>query len=530
MVPLACGERVVSFGEAPISVASTGTPPTSEPPTRVATSGVIVCADPAQRSIRPFEIRSHTTIPPGPEAWIWGGAALVGDFDGDGDHDVGAPAEGFMGAYQNVDGSAFPNTEVFLGLDLTFGSAATVVDYDGDADFDILLARFDRPTALLRNDGVGVFVDVAAEAGIATTCPAQTTSWADYDRDGDLDLFIGCTGAAPYYASTNLEPGQPKALYANLGDGTFRDDSAMLPQAAHDAYTYAGGFHDLDRDGWADLFLVNDYGALGGNVVLVNRGGVFAQSVGMGLDVVVAGTGLGAGDINEDGIPDFLVPDWRDLRLLISKAGVWADGSEARHLTVDADRDQTTAWGAEMVDLDNDGDLDALVNYGFTSILDPDPRNTTEQPDAAYVQQADGSFIDLAPSWGIADLGTNRGLVAAELNGDGFPDVIKRDLDGPDVLYLSACDASGWLRIRLHAPGLNRHAVGAVVTVSVGDRRWTRDILAGGTSYASAGPPEAHLGLGDIDQVDVIEVRWPDGAVTTTRDVLSRQVVDITRE
>jgi hypothetical protein len=94
----------------------------------------------------------------------------------------------------------------------------------------------------------------------------------------------------------------------------------------------------------------------------------------------------------------------------------------------------------------------------------------------------------------------------------------------------STCDDSAWLRIRLHQPGMNRFAVGAWIVAHAGDERWTGVVRAGGTNHASGGPPEIHLGLGDVDAIDVLEIHWPDGETSRVLGVDTRRVLDVTRE
>ena len=130
---------------------------------------------------------------------------------------------------------------------------------------------------------------------------------------------------------------------------------------------------------------------------------------------------------------------------------------------------------------------------------------------------------------GIADPGVGRGFIAADLNDDGWLDLFKRDLDGPDLLYLSRCCAEGWLRVQLRDPGMNHFAIGARIEVHAGERVWWRVVTAGGLNYASSGPPEVHFGLGWTDTVDKVVVTWPDGGVTQYDGFKTRQIVRFNR-
>ncbi len=145
-----------------------------------------------------------------------------------------------------------------------------------------------------------------------------------------------------------------------------------------------------------------------------------------------------------------------------------------------------------------------------------------------FVQQ-DGGFVDVARPWRLYEPFVSRGLVLADLDDDGFLDLAKRFLDRPAAVHLSRCDDHAWLRVSVRDAGRNPFGVGARIT-AIGDdgRRRTRWIEAGSTSQFVGGPPEAHLGLGDLDEVD-LEVRWPDGETSTHPAVPTRRRVTIAR-
>ncbi|HHO51624.1 MAG TPA: CRTAC1 family protein, partial [Deltaproteobacteria bacterium] len=415
---------------------------------------------------------------------------------------------------------------------LAGGSGGAAADYDGDGDLDVFITRYTVPDLLLRNDA-GTFVDVSAAAGLSQR-PARSmaSSWGDLDGDGDLDLFVGVyglvdeSGADPTH--TSFSSAEPSFLYLNDGDGTLTERSDLLPQQVHDGYTFSGGWFDLDHDGWLDLYVVNDFGAAFPNVLLWNRGGELRlDQHAHGLDVAVTGMGLGVGDIDGDGIEDLVLSAWDgNVGLVSGSGGAWFDRTAELGIQNDLARGQKIAWGVDLVDMDNDGDLDAPMAYGDLDTLYSAP---DRQPDALYLQSSDGSFVDVAPQWGIHHPTTGRGFVAYDLNDDGFLDLVRRDLDGPAYVSLSRCGAGAWLRVRLHDVAPNTAAVGARIIARDDGQVWTSSIRAGGTNHASAGPPEVHLGLGDRDTIDLLEIYWPQGGTSRLTDVATRRILDITR-
>jgi hypothetical protein len=503
---------------------------------RVDQSGVKVCPNPTDRTTHgAFEVRIADTPTPS-VASLWSGGALAGDLDTDGIIDLVEPAEPYARLYRGRTGGRFQNWDERLAdFDLTYGTGGSLADYDGDGDLDALILRYDAPAVLLRNDGLGTFTDVTAISGLTADGSATSSTWADSDHDGDLDLFIGAYEELPSADGTTVGGGLEgrSYLYENV-DGVLVDRSERLPPEVHAGYTRVAGFHDLDGDQLPELYVVNDVGSVTPNLLLANEAGRLVVDATRGLDLQMSGGGLGVGDVNGDLRPDFLVPQWDVISLMLSNAdGRWYDNADARGLVTDPLRDQRVGWGAELADVDNDGDLDGIVAYGWFEVDDPLWDNPVEQPDALFIQQEDGTFVDEAPGWGVDDLGSGRGFVVADLDDDGWLDLVKRDLAGPTRSYVSRCGRNHFLKVDLVEPeGMNRFAVGASVRVVLGDgRTLVRWVNAGGTGFGTGGPPELHFGLGEETKVDRVEITWPDGALSWVGfGVSADQTLTVTRD
>lgn len=506
-------------GPTPTTIPQDTAPPAG---VRVVVTPGTPCADPSRRLTQPFSVTTLPYVEPVATYGFDGTAVAAGDFDRDGMIEalvLGGEQEEYIeqraaGVFTAVEGGYMDPS-----IDLSGALGAAVADYDADGDLDIFVSRYGKPNVLLQNDGAGFFVDTANAAGVRGVSAhlSAAAAWTDVDNDGDLDLYVAGNGV-PFGIDEEPPPADPDYLYANDGDGTFRDMSGLLPSRVHEGHGFVPSFLDLDDDGWRDLYLVNDYGGRSVPCLLVwNRGGTFELDNGaVSLDRTIPGMGLGIGDVNEDGLWDLMIPAWGEIHLVLSEPalGIWVDYSDALGLVPDAARNQVVGWGAELADVNNDTLLDAVVMFGevrVTGGLGP-----PNEPNGLWLQGASGQFTDVAGAWGFDSRGIERGLGIVDLNGDGWLDAVVPSQSGPTRIYLASCGEEAWLEVALQMPGTaNPDAIGATVEVRIGDRTLRRPMMAGGTGYGTGLPPIVHFGLGAHERIDQVVVRWPDGEYST---------------
>jgi hypothetical protein len=336
--------------------------------------------------------------------------SAVADVDGDGCEDVFL-AGGNAALYRsNCDGT-FRDVTADAGLPRPWPAAASgavFFDADADGDADLYVAAVTGGDRLFRNGGGGRFADVTAAAGVPRTAWTSMPTVADYDRDGDLDVYLvrmgdhECTVPAPGDDARN---GVPSALLRNRGDGSFEDVTARARVRFH-GWGLAGAWADYDADGWPDLYVTNEFGS---NALFRNRGdGTFDDVTGR-AGVADGGAGMSAawGDYDADGDLDLFVsnmhansgwalfhPDFpmplpryaQPLRLLfpaevrrraadithrlLRGSTLYRNDGDGRFTDVsDAAgvRDAQWGWSAEFLDYDNDGTLDLYATDGFVS-------------------------------------------------------------------------------------------------------------------------------------------------------------------
>ncbi len=177
----------------------------------------------------------------------------------------------------------------------------------------------------------------------------------------------------------------------------------------------------------------------------------------------------------------------------------------------------TLGWGIAFVDLDHDGWEDLYVAHGhvYPQVDEEQSGSTFRQRDALFRNLGDATFVDVAEQAGpgLTEARSSRALLPIDLEGDGDVDLLVTQLGERPVLLRNEGAPGHWLQVRLRAVSGNRDALGARVSVTVGDRTLVREVRRN-TSFAGSTLPVAHFGLGTHSRIDALEVRWPSGATT----------------
>ncbi len=434
---------------------------------------------------------------PGAVAWF--------DIDNDGDEDLFVAALGTDRLYRNDGAGVFTklrSTGLETNSAASFGTA--VGDYDNDGLLDLFVANLDAGNKLYRNEGAGRFRDVTkrAKVGGGATTASYSAAWADYDRDGFLDLYV---------ANGTQQRTARNFLYRNQGDGTFREVAESAGVDGGLASSLGCAWADYDNDGWPDLFVAN-FGQP--NQLFRNNGdGTFRdRAPAAGVDVTGNGAGAAWGDYDNDG--------WLDLYLFNTNAGssadrLWRNRGDGTFADVTGQMGLTEQGDGEAVvwaDFDNDGWLDLFV---------VNRSDFSPQKNRLYRNVGGDVFSDVTQLAGVSGTGSGQPAAAADYDGDGYLDLYVGNLPGKrEELYRNRGGTSDSLVVRLVGANGNRGAIGARVIVVVGSVTMTREVSSS-SGRSSQSQLATHFGLGLATGADRVEVRWPSGAVTRLGAVLS---------
>ncbi len=454
------------------------------------------------------------------------GGVITDDFDDDGFLDIvvssWSPADQIRMFHNDGDGTFSDWTER-AGLTGIYGGLNLIhADYDNDGNLDILVLRGGwlgdagrHPNSLLRNDGHGHFRDVTFDAGLGDEhYPTQTACWADYDNDGDLDLYVGNEGFA-------------NQLFENQSDGTFVDVAAKAG-VADGGFTKGVIWGDFDADRFPDLYVSNLNGP---NRLFRNLGnGRFEEVAGpRGVTGPQDSFPTWFWDFNNDGALDLFVasfsqsvdpvaadfmnlPHGTEMDCLYQGDGKGGFVEVAEQMNL---RRATQPMGSNFGDLDNDGFLDFYLGTGF-------PDFDALVPNQMFRNDGGRRFLNVTTAGGFGHLQKGHGVAIADLDNDGDQDVF-HELGGwfagdayGDALFENPGFENHWIVIKLVGRQSNACAIGARIRVDLKNNSATRSVYRWVNSGGSFGgnPLRQHIGLGQHDQIDRIEIRWPTTGTT----------------
>jgi hypothetical protein len=340
---------------------------------------------------------------------------------------------------------------------------------------------------------------------------------------------------ADYCSPASYNAPSAAALYRNNGNGTFTDVSETAGLRASPATGLGVVPGDFNGDGRPDIFVAND-GML--NHLWINRGGGRfddrALPAGCALDQdgrPKAGMGVHSADVDDDGDLDLLVVNMNGETdsFFRNDRGVFAD--QAADVGLRTVSRPFTRFGAAMLDFDNDGLLDLYEANGRVGLqAETYSRDPYAEPNLLFRGLLAGRFEELTPRGGTATalIATSRAAAFGDIDNDGGLDILVANRDAaPYLLHNIAPRRGHWIELKV-VDDRGRDALGATVTLNVGDRRVRRDVISA-YSYLAANDPRVHVGLGGQTRVADVTVRWPDGRIEPFGELPADRIVVLRR-
>jgi hypothetical protein len=406
-------------------------------------------------------------------------ATVLADIDNDGDLDIiatGKETQNWLIINKFVETGTlwFEDVSEATGIahvgEYYYGAA--LADYDNDGNLDIFLAGMANydwyPSLLCRNispvGGPLAFEELAEQAGIYSVYGVNMIAgfWGDYDEDGDPDIFV-----------TNMDA-TPDFLYRNNGDGTFSEVTHEVGMSQAIGDTRFAVWGDFDNDCDLDIFIGRR---------------TYAEQPNM--------------DINQ---------------LYRNDGDVFTEIEAARITGIDI-------YGVSSADYDNDGDLDLhlLNREGVDFLLRNDGNNSFED-----VAEVSGLFqIESPDGWGMMGIDDRGSPTWADWDADGDLDLLLPSNSGlkPYLMQNNGGNINNWLQLKLTGIQCNRSAVGARIITISDDLRQMREIYVG-SGYSSP-PLDVHFGFGQRTIVDSLIIKWPSGTIDKFLDVVVNQILSI---
>lgn len=532
-----------------------------------------------------------------------GGGVATGDLNGDGMPEVMLTSNQHGNRlYLNKGHFEFQDITAAAGVEGK-GSWATGVafgDVNGDGLLDIYVCYAGNVTGAKRANelyinqgfdikGIPTFKEKASDYGVADEGPSTQAAFLDYDRDGNLDLFLVNNSYRPAnrFGLRNIrnerDPVNGDKLFHNDGNGHFTDVSAKAGIFGSEiAFGLGIVVSDVNRDGWPDIYVSNDFFERD-YLYINNHDGTFDERLDREMPYLSSfSMGLDIADVNNDGWPDVYTTDmlpadeyrlrmtssfegWENYQAKIKNGfhrqlmrnmlqlnngnGTFSDiGQLAGVARTD------WSWSALLADLDLDGYKDLYVTNGIAKDVTSqdyvaflandrtlasatkgkqvdfkaltDAMTATKLQHYAFRNKGDLTFEDVTASWGLDQASFGNGAAYADLDGDGALDLVVNNTDDKAFVYRNNARTlhkeNHYLQVRLEGEGHNRLGVGAKVMVVVGsDTLYQEQSPVRG--FESSVDYVLTFGIGKPDSARAVIVTWPDGRITTVRDVAANQ-------
>ena len=433
--------------------------------------------------------------------------------------------------FENI-GKSFKDVSKLLNSqisdDRTMGVCSADINQDGWVDFLITSYGLDRIYLNQQGKGFKSF-NLDQKKLWSSSC-----AFSDLDNDGDLDLYVAryavyhlngnktCQNSdSKGYCNPTAYQGETDGLYLNDGKGSFTEVSELrgIHMGGKD-HSFGVLISDFDQDNDRDIYVANDGS---NNRLYLNDGkGNFEDSglmsgTAINLNgIAEASMGLALADINNDNKQDIIVSHFSmETNTIYLNFGDGFFSDSTQNFGINNSSYMSMGWGMALTDINNNGFEDLIVANGhiheFSAKIDA--RQTYKQPNQVFINQSGKKYKVMPDQETFSPINhkSSRGLAMADWNNDGKIDLAINNInDSVDVYENVEKNQNNWAGIKLVGSKQNSSAIGAVVTMTIGDLSIRKEIMSGG-SFQSQSDLRLIFGLGKNTEPVKIDIIWPNG-------------------
>lgn len=539
-------------------------------------------------------------------AYVYNGAGVaIGDINNDGLQDIYFTGNQVSNKlYLNTGGMKFKDITDAAGVDGGKGwdNGATMVDINNDGLMDIYVCKggymdsdSERRNLLYINQGNLTFKEEAKQYGLDDDGYTMHAAFFDMDNDNDLDVYLSARPDSFYLGLSRMVSGKrnpPEKCRNKL----YRNDNGKFVEIGKQAgigntfgYALSVVTADLNKDGYEDVFISNDY-ADNDYLFINQKNGTFKDEIKKATNhVSLFSMGADIADINNDGNEDIMVMEMLPENYKRSKVSMPRMDVEGFHAIVDSgfqkqymhnvlhlnngnlffsDVSQLAgvsktewSWSTLLTDFDNDGNRDIFVANGYRrDLFDGD----ILQKQDAYIQanmnrfssgkemfekgfkeyleiydpikvrnylfknKGNLNFENVSQAWGFEDSTFSNGAAVADFDNDGDMDLVVNNLDQEALLYENTIDGqNNYIKLKMDGPAANRDGIGAKISLYYAGRMQQYFEQKTVRGYLSSNDPRVNFGLGKVAGIDSIVVQWLDGKENVLTNVKANQVLTV---
>ncbi len=480
-----------------------------------------------------------------------------------------------------------------VGTEGSWSGGVTIADVNGDGWDDIYVCNYmyddagKRANLFYENQGNGTFKEKAKTYGIADTGYSMMATFFDYDKDGDLDLYVGNQPPSSIYERKKYK----NLIDYRFTDRLYRNDNGKFTDVTREAgitnfaYALSVTACDLNNDGWVDIYVANDYEEP--DHMYINQGdGTFVNVVHDALrHMSNFSMGVDIADINNDGWQDIFVADMVAKDHYRNKANMsgmnpekfWNLANAGYHFQYMFNALQLNngngtyseigqmagishtdwSWATLFFDMDNDGNRDLLVTNGQLrdtrnsdfvakrkeAVANLDPNKDTHEllleiiqmapqtklANYAFRNEGDLTFSNQQSNWGFETPTWSNGAAYGDLDNDGDLDIVINNINDEVFIYESMVNdlkINNYLAIKIDGPGANTRGLNAIARVRCGEDEQMAE-LTQVRGYMSSVQDLFHFGLGDNSTIDYVSIEWLDGKLWEKENVRANQTLNV---